>query len=146
MLNKMVLLIVLLIPSLAYADNGNFTYMIEMQTAPFKGTLFDDEATAHLLTLPDYYNLQCDLEMDYQADLLTEKHNFKIKDLTAQVEFLEKEKITIVEQKDSRIEILELELKKKNKNDKPWIFAAGTALGIGLTIGIIKSLETINEN
>tara|TARA_R110002126_G_scaffold113696_4_gene252263 strand:- start:6609 stop:7049 length:441 start_codon:yes stop_codon:yes gene_type:complete len=146
MLNKILPLIVLLLPSLAYADNGNFTYLAEGQMSPFKGTLFDDEATAHILTLPKFYELSCDLELDYQLGLQTEKYNFEIKDLQANIVFLEKEKITIVDQKDSRILLLEQELKKKNKNDKPWILAAGVAIGIGLTIGIVKSMEVASEN
>lgn len=144
MLNKMVPLIVLLVSLPAKADNGNFTYISQGEKAPFKGTLFDDEAMAHLMTLPEYYEIQCDLEMDYQMGLLTERHNFEMNDLQARVDFLEKEKITITEQKDSRIELLELELKKKNKNDKPWIFGAGVVLGIGITYGIVRGLEATN--
>ena len=86
------------------------------------------------------------MELDYQLGLQTEKYNFEIKDLQANIVFLEKEKITIVDQKDSRILLLEQELKKKNKNDKPWILAAGVAIGIGLTIGIVKSMEVASEN
>jgi hypothetical protein len=147
MLNKIALSIVLLImPLPALADNGKFTYVEPGMEVPFRGTLFDNDATAHLLTLPEYYELQCDLDMEYQLGMLTEKYNFEVKDLQAQLEFAEKEKVTIIEQKDSRIELLEVELKKKNKNDKPWIFGTGVTIGIGLTIGIIKSLEAINEN
>ena len=50
--------------------------------APFKGTLFDDSATAHILTLPEYYSLQCDLEMQYKIRLMKEEYEFKIKELT----------------------------------------------------------------
>lgn len=145
MLNKMLPLIVLLIPSLAYADNGNFTYLTEGQTSPFKGTLFDDEATAHILTLPEFYALKCDLDLEYQIGLKTEKYSFEMKDLEAKVVFLEKEKFTIVEQKDSRIDLLETELKKKNRNDKPYIFGAGVAIGIALTVGILKGMAS-NED
>lgn len=146
MLNKILPLIVLLIPSLAFAGNGNFTYLTEGQKSPFKGTLFDDEATAHILTLPEFYEMRCDLELEYQIGLKTEKYNFEIKDLEAKVVFLEKEKFTIVEQTDSRILLLETELKKKNKNDKPYIFGAGVAIGIVVTMGILKGMAAANEN
>lgn len=142
MLNKILPLIVLLISLPAQADNGEFTYMVEGQGAPFKGTLFDDEAMSHLLTLPDYYETQCDLELEYNMGLLREEYQFKINDLNSSVEFLEKEKEILTTQKDSRIELLEEELRKKSKNDKPWIFGAGIAIGIGLTYGIVKGLET----
>lgn len=142
MLNKMLPLIVLLIPSLAIAENGRFSYLEPEMKAPFKGTLFDDAATAHILTLPDYYQLQCDLEIEYQTGMLLEKQTFLIKDLESQIEFLQKESQSIVLQTDQRIALLEEQLRKTNKNDRPWYLAAGVAVGIGLTIGIVKGVET----
>lgn len=141
MLNKFFTLFLLLLPLSANAGNGNFTYVVKGQKSPFKGTLFDDEATAHLMTLPEYYEQQCALEMQYKIGLMREEYEFKIKDLDQQVIYLEKEKKTISDQKDDRIRLLEEQLKKNNKNDKPWIFAAGVGIGVGLTVAIIKGLE-----
>ena len=129
-------------PSLVYAEDGKFTYLEPQMPAPFKGTLFDDSATAHLLTLPDYYQSQCDVEVDYQLGLSEEKFNFERSDLKAQIKFLETENTNIMSQYDQRIDLLEKELKKKNKNDRPWILAAGIAIGTGVTIGIVKALES----
>tara|TARA_B100001250_G_C19701408_1_gene744922 strand:- start:50 stop:484 length:435 start_codon:yes stop_codon:yes gene_type:complete len=143
MLNKILLSIVLLIPSLAYAEDGRFTYLEPGMKAPFKGTLFNDPATAYLLTLPEYYDMQCDLELDYQLGLKQEKHAFEIKDLESQVEFLQKENDSITLQSDERIALLEEQLRKTNKNDRPWYLAAGVVVGIGLTIGIIKGVEAV---
>lgn len=142
MLNKILPLIVLLMPSLAFADGGKFTYLEPQMPAPFKGTLFDDSATAHLLTLPNYYQSQCDLEVDYQLGLFEEKFNFEISDLNAQIEFLQTENTNVISQYEQRIDLLEAELKKKNRNDRPWILAAGIAIGTGVTIGIVKALES----
>ena len=128
-------------PSLAYAGEGKFTYLESGMQAPFKGMLFDDNATAHLLTLPEYYELQCDLELDYQLSLKEEKYNFQLKDLNAQVQFLETEKTTIINQYNTRIDLLEEQVKKNNRKDRPWYLAAGVAIGIGLTIGIVKASE-----
>jgi hypothetical protein len=141
MLNKILLSIVLLMPSLAFAENGRFTYLEPGMPAPFKGTLFDDSATAHLLTLPEYYQLQCDLELEYQLGLQQEKFNFELTDLNAQIQFMETEKITIVNQYDNRILMLETEIERNNRNDRPWYLAAGIAIGIGLTVGIVKASE-----
>tara|TARA_B100000123_G_scaffold46905_1_gene31297 strand:- start:405 stop:839 length:435 start_codon:yes stop_codon:yes gene_type:complete len=141
MLNKIVLSIVLLMPSLAHAENGTFTYLEPGMTVPFKGTLFDDSATAHLLTLPEYYQLQCDLELEYQLGLQQEKFNFELNNLSSQVKFLETEKISITNQYNTRIDLLEQQVKKNNRNDRPWYLAAGMAIGIGLTIGIVKAAE-----
>lgn len=139
MLNKILLLIVLLIPSLAYAEDGRFTYVEPGMIVPFKGTLFDDTATAHLLTLPEYYQMQCDLELEYQIGLITEEFNFERSDLLAQVDFLKAENISIITQTDARILMLEEQVKKNNRNDRPWYLAAGIAIGIGLTVGIAQA-------
>lgn len=141
MLNKILILIVLLIPSLAHAENGTFTYLEPGMDAPFKGTLFNDSATAHLLTLPDYYELKCDLELDYQLGMIQEKHAFDIKDLKSQIEFLQTEKQSIAVQTEQRIMLLEEQVKKNTRNDRPWYLAAGVAIGVGLTVGIIKGVE-----
>ncbi len=142
MLNKILTLIVLLLPSLAYADDGKFTYLEPGMKAPFKGTLFDDSATAHLLTLPEFYKLQCDLDLEYQMGMLQEKHLFEVKDLRSQIEFLESEKQSIVLQTDERIALLEEQVKKNTRNDRPWYLAAGVAIGVGITIGIVKASES----
>ncbi len=141
MLNKILLSIVLLMPSLAYAENGRFTYLEPGMAAPFKGTLFDDSATAHLLTLPEYYELQCDLELEYQLGLQQEKFNFELTDLNSKIDFLQTEKTTIVNQYNTRIDLLEQQVKKNNRNDRPWYLVAGVAIGIGITIGMVKATE-----
>ena len=53
-------------PSIAFAQDGKFTYLEPGMQAPFKGTLFDDAATAHLLSLPQDYEMRFDLELEYQ--------------------------------------------------------------------------------
>ena len=94
-----------------------------------------------MLTLPEYYQLQCDLELEYQLGLQQEKFNFELNNLSSQVKFLETEKISITNQYNTRIDLLEQQVKKNNRNDRPWYLAAGMAIGIGLTIGIVKAAE-----
>tara|TARA_B100000282_G_scaffold256979_1_gene203623 strand:- start:254 stop:688 length:435 start_codon:yes stop_codon:yes gene_type:complete len=142
MLNKILPLIVLLVSLPAQAENGNFTYIAEGQKAPFKGTLLDDKAMSHILTLPEYYESKCNLETKYKLDLTIQEYEFKISDLNSTIVYLEKEKETITTQKDQRIELLEEQVKKNLKNDRPWYLAGGVAIGIGITIGIIKLTET----
>jgi len=142
MLNKILTLIVLLLPSLAYAEEGKFTYLEPGMQAPFKGTLFDDSATAHILTLPEYYSLQCDLDLEYEISLINEKHLFVVKDLQSEIDFLKSEKQSIIIQTDERIALLEEQVKKNTRNDRPWYLAAGVAIGIGITVGVVKGLET----
>ena len=141
MLNKILPLIVLLVvPSVAHAQDGRFTYLEPGMEVPFRGTLFDNAATAHLLSLPDYYEMNFDLELEYQLGLQEEKFNFERSDLQAQIIFLQDEKQSIVTQTDARIALLEEQVKKNTRNDRPWYIAAGVAIGIGLTIGMTKAL------
>jgi len=141
MLNKILVLIVLLVvPSAAYAQDGRFTYLEPGMEVPFRGTLFDNAATAHLLSLPDYYEMNFDLELEYQMGLQEEKFNFERSDLQAQIIFLQDEKQSIVTQTDARIALLEEQVKKNTRNDRPWYIAAGVAIGIGLTIGMTRAL------
>lgn len=141
MLNKILTLIVLSMPSVAYAQDGRFTYVEPGMIVPFKGTLFDDTATAHLLTLPEYYQMQCDLEFEYQLGLRTEEFNFERSNLLAQIDFLEAERLSIITQTDARINLLEEQVKKHNRNDRPWYLAAGIAVGIGLTVGVMQATK-----
>ena len=145
MLNRIFLLMLLSMPSLAYAENGKFSYVNKGQRAPFKGTIFDDKATAHLLTLPEYYQTQCDLDMEYQLGLATEKYSFQIKDLNSKVVFLQEERDITVKQKDSRIEDLEKELKKKSRGYETYAFAGCILIGIGITVGIIRGVNSLND-
>ena len=143
MLNKILTLIVLLVmPSVATAQDGRFTYLEPGMQAPFRGTLFDSSATAHLLSLPEYYQMQCDLELEYQLGLQEEKFNFERKDLQAQIIFLQDDRQSIITQTDARIALLEEQVKKNTRNDRPWYIAAGVAIGIGLTIGMMKATES----
>lgn len=83
--------------------------------------------------------MQCDLELEYQIGLITEEFNFERSDLLAQVDFLKAENISIITQTDARILMLEEQVKKNNRNDRPWYLAAGIAIGIGLTVGIAQA-------
>ena len=145
MLNRIFLLMLLCMPSIAYAENGKFSYVNKGQRAPFKGTIFDDKATAHLLTLPDFYQTQCDLDLEYQLGRTTEKYLFQIKDLKSEIVFIQEERDITVKQKDTRIEDLEKQLKKKSRSYEPYIFAGGILVGIGVTVGIIRGVDSLND-
>ena len=100
----MLTLIVLLLPSLAYAEEGKFIYLEPGMQAPFKGTLFDDSATAHILTLPEYYSLQCDLDLSMQINS-NEKYLSR-EELTPQKSTSSNQKGSIIVQTDERIALL----------------------------------------
>jgi len=126
----------------ASAGNGLFTYMVPDQKAPFKGTLFDDRATAHLMSLPEYYEEQCNLNSQYKLDIQKEEFDLQIKKLKGELKFQKEEIDRITKEKNDIIDALEGELKIKNKDHEKWYFVGGVAIGVGLTIGIVRSLET----
>lgn len=142
MLNKIITLFVLLsVPFQANAEEGKFTYLEPGMESPFKGTLFDDSATAHLLTLEDYFKDQCKLKLNYELGLQNEKFEFEKADLFAKIEFLEADLESTKKQANARIALLERELKKNTRNDKHWFVIGGFAAGVGLTIGIIEAVK-----
>ena len=50
----------------APATNGQFTILDLNQRAPFRGTLFDPAATAHILTLQPRLRAEFQLELNYK--------------------------------------------------------------------------------
>ena len=78
----------------------------------------------------------------FKSFIQEEKYKFEITGLNANIDLLKAENASIIEQTDARIEMLEKELNKKTRNDRPWILAAGFAIGTGVTIGIVKALES----
>jgi len=127
--------------STANATNGSFTYVVPDQRAPFKGTLFDDKATAHLMSLPEYYREQCNINSQYKLDIQNEEFELQIKKLKGELSFQKEEITRITKEKNDIIDALEKELTIKNKDHEKWYFIGGVALGVGLTIGIVRSLE-----
>ena len=63
MLNR--ILALFLFSSTALADDGKFTLLAEEQPAPFAGVLFDPIATASIITEKSNWQLQCDIEIEY---------------------------------------------------------------------------------
>jgi len=153
MLNKILsLFVVLVVTNTAYAEEGDipalksqggqFTYLEKDEPAPFEGVLLNYPAMSHFMTLPEYYQEQHRIRLQYQLGLQEEKYKFEITGLNANIDLLKAENASIIEQTDARIEMLEKELNKKTRNDRPWILAAGFAIGTGVTIGIVKALES----
>ena len=59
----------------AHAEPPQFTIVGENEPAPFEGVLFNKRGIAELLVMPEKYNMECDLEIEYQLDVqATEFH------------------------------------------------------------------------
>ena len=132
--------ILMLFVGLAQADNGKFTYVELEQPCPFKGTLLDDEAMSHLLTLPEFEQERCDIQKQKELDLLQSDCNLRQGELQSQLDFQKSEVGRITKEKNEVIETLEEELGKIKKNDNPLVFTAGVAIGVTVTYLLAKAL------
>ncbi len=124
----------------AQADNGKFTYMELEQPCPFKGTLLDDEAMSHLLTLPEFEQEKCDIQKQKELGILQTECDLTQDELKSEVDFQKSEVVRITKEKNEVIESLEEELGKVKKNDNPFVFTAGVAIGVTVTYLLVKAL------
>ncbi len=124
----------------AQADNGKFTYMELEQPCPFKGTLLDDEAMSHLLTLPEFEQEKCDIQKQKELGILQTECDLTQDELQSEVDFHKSEVVRITKEKNEVIESLEEELGKVKKNDNPFVFTAGVAIGVTVTYLLVKAL------
>lgn len=124
----------------AQADNGKFTYMELEQPCPFKGTLLDDEAMSHLLTLPEFEQEKCDIQKQKELGILQTECDLIQDELQSEVDFQKSEVVRITKEKNEVIESLEEELGKVKKNDNPFVFTAGVAIGVTVTYLLVKAL------
>jgi len=132
----------LLMISPAYADEdpypGNFTFLGKGEPAPFEGTLFDIDATATVLSLSEYYEAECDLEIEFSLDrqateFYLERRNFEIR-----LDSLKEEYDLMITQKDLEIAQLQDSIKSQSpRNNWPW-YVGGIATGVAMTYGAYK--------
>ena len=122
-----------LLISLASAGEAEFTFVDRNQTAPFEGTLLNPQATAELLVLPDRLKAECDIEIEYQVDLLSTERELQISNLNSRYTALDLEYQQAVQTKDLQIENLETII-SSNSGVSKWVwFASGIAAGTATT-------------
>jgi hypothetical protein len=132
-------LLVLLI-GVAQADNGKFTYVEIEQPCPFKGTLLDDEAMSHLMTLPEYEQERCDLEKKKELDLLQTQCDLKQDEMQSDIDFYKSEVDRITKEKNDVIKSLEDEIQVLGKDNRGLIFSSGVIVGVTVTYLFVKAL------
>jgi len=122
-----------LLISLASAGEAEFTFVDRNQPAPFEGTLLNPQATAELLVLPDTLKAECDLEIEYQVDLLNTERHLEVSNLNSRYTALNLEYQQAVQTKDLQIENLETII-SSNSGVSKWVwFASGLAAGTATT-------------
>jgi len=132
--------LLILFIGVAQADNGKFTYLEPEQPCPFKGTLLDDEAMSHLLTLPDYEQEKCDIQKQKELDLLQTECDLKQDQMQSDIDFHKSEVDRVTKEKNDVIKALEDEIEVLGKDNKGLIFSSGVVVGVTVTYLFVKAL------
>ena len=128
----------LLLTSVALAEGPKFSVLAEEEPTPFEGVLFDPEATAILMADKEFWQRECDLEIEFQLDKQGTKFQLELQNAQIRYDALKQETDLLVEKKDLEIAALEETLKKQSpRNNWVW-FAGGSATGIVVTVAIIN--------
>tara|TARA_B100000131_G_scaffold312453_1_gene346546 strand:- start:1533 stop:2003 length:471 start_codon:yes stop_codon:yes gene_type:complete len=127
------------------ATNGQFTILDLNQRAPFRGTLFDPAATAHILTLQDRLRSEFQIELDYNLGQLQAEHQLELTNLDIRYTALNEEYQLRIQAKDQEIDQLNQSLAKLSRNDRHWFVIGGFAIGVGVTAGIIAAVNSAGK-
>ena len=146
--------LILLLSSPAYADeqedtapasSARFTILDTNQRAPFRGTLFDPAATAHILTIQPRLRAEFQIELDYQLSELGATHQLELDNLNSRYTALSEEYMLRLGAKDAEIEQLNASLSKLSRNDRHWFVIGGFAIGVGVTAGIVAAINSASN-
>ena len=129
---------ILLLMSLAFANDAKFTNLKEGETAPFDGRLFNGAAIAKLITDNQYKDLECDLQVEYELDKLATKKQYEIDILKASLESKNNMLLEINQIKQDEID----EMRDSYKPAKPYLWlTGGFVLGSAASIAIFHSVK-----
>jgi len=129
---------ILLLTSVALAEGPKFSVLAEEEPAPFEGVLFDPEATAILMSDKEFWQRECDLEIEFQLDKQGTKFHLDLQNAQIRYDALKEETDLLIEKKDLEIEALTETLKKQSPRNNWLWFAGGTATGVVVTVGIVN--------
>ena len=142
MLNRLLILFILLLtPSSAYAGDGKFTILNKGYRASYSGVLFDRNAVSILLALEERLSLECDIEVEYQTDLIGTKHKLEVDKMKLDMQYLKDQHAIEMDGKKLQVTNLQKELKKRNGVHKAWYIVGGFAAGVLTTTGIAWSIK-----
>ena len=129
---------ILLLTSVALAEGPKFSVLAEEEPAPFEGVLFDPEATAILMSDKEFWQRECDLEIEFQLDRQGTKFQLEMQNAQIRYQSASDEADLLIEKKDLEIGALTETLKKQSPRNNWLWFAGGTATGIVVTVAIVN--------
>tara|TARA_R110000824_G_C15227084_1_gene678107 strand:+ start:5266 stop:5661 length:396 start_codon:yes stop_codon:yes gene_type:complete len=129
---------ILLLMSLAFAEEPTYASLKKGQPAPFDGRLFNSAAVAEIITQRRLNDLDCDLEVEYQLDKAATKAEYEYDLLKAQCS-AETSKFKELNQiKQDELDIL----RQNHKPIKPYLWlTGGFAMGAVTSIAIFKTVD-----
>ena len=123
--------------SQSFASGGKFTFIQEGETAPFKGTLFDPDATARLLANNKFLKEEYDLKLGFELNKQQAQYELKIDQLNITIDTERERYETTLNLKNTEIEQLnKIIAKKPGKNALIWGIVGGFVVGVGATVGL----------
>jgi len=126
----------------AHADEAaKFTVLEYKAPAPFAGVLFDENATAKMLSDYDIALYACDIRLEYELKLQKEEYDFKIDTLKIEHKALTDEYDLFIMQKDKEIDALSTALKKTSPRHKWLYFAGGILIGSAASYGAYRAFK-----
>tara|TARA_R100000808_G_scaffold20227_1_gene43849 strand:- start:1746 stop:2159 length:414 start_codon:yes stop_codon:yes gene_type:complete len=131
----------LLFSMVAYAEPPQFTIVGQDEPAPFEGVLFNKRGIAELLVMPLDYQMQCDLEVEYQIDVQATEFQLERENFQIRLDALSKEYDLRIEQKDIEIAALQEAMLKQSPNNKWWWFAGGIVAGVSVTYAAYRGFS-----
>jgi len=144
MRNKMkfitpLLIFTLIFPATIYASDPptpKVTGIVQGQSAPFTGTLFNEAASARLLTEKSFAESECNLRIKYLLDKEKERHLLVLDSQKASLAALELKYDTILIIKNEEIvRLSKVALNKPNEYSE-WWFLGGVASGVILAVAM----------
>ena len=137
----MLLSLLLLLSTGAWAETPKFTILGEGQCAPFEGVLFDKNATAEILARQGISATACDLKIKYALDKQQARYELDVGNIQIRYESLMKENNLLIEQKDKEILQLQQSLKKHSPRNKWMWFVGGAVVGSAATYGAYRAFN-----
>ena len=137
----MLLSLLLLLSTGAWAETPKFTILGEGQCAQFEGVLFDKNATAEILARQGISATACALKIKYALDKRQARYELDLGNIQIRYESLMKENNLLIEQKDKEILQLQQSLKKHSPRNKWMWFVGGAVVGSAATYGAYRAFN-----
>lgn len=120
------------------------TTLLEGETAPFDGTLFNTEAAARILIDLKFTSEACDLRVREQVERTQARYQLDIDSITASRESLQQRYDNTLLIKNDQIDWLEAQVAKPTTSRPLW-FVAGILTGAAVAIGSGYAMNQISN-